>query len=39
MKPLVGEGGDFYVANGLSVAQGPNYALAKRIQHWYDVVA
>ena len=39
MKPLVGEGGDFYVANGLSVAQGPNYALAKRTQHWYDVVA
>merc|ERR1712071_680951 len=39
MKPLEGEGGDFYVANGLSVAQGPNYALAKRMQHWRAVVA
>merc|ERR1712071_99348 len=39
MKPLEGEGGDFYVANGLSVAQGPNYALAKRMQHWRAVIA
>lgn len=39
MKPLAGEGGDFYVVNGLSVAQGPNYALAKRMQHWRAVVA
>jgi hypothetical protein len=39
MKPLPGVGGDFYVVNGLSVAQGPNYALAKRMQHWRAVVA
>jgi hypothetical protein len=39
MKPLAGVGGDFYVVNGLSVAQGPNYALAKRMQHWRAVVA
>lgn len=39
MKPLPGDGGDFYVVNGLSVAQGPNYALAKRMQHWRAVVA
>lgn len=39
MKPLPGKGGDFYVVNGLSVAQGPNYALAKRMQHWRAVVA
>ena len=39
MKPLEGEGGDFYVVNGLSVAQGPNYALAKRMQHWRAIIA
>merc|ERR1719512_153862 len=39
MKPLPGKGGDFYVVNGLSVAQGPNYALAKRMQHWRAVIA
>jgi len=39
LKPLPGQGGDFYVVNGLSVAQGPNYALAKRMQHWRAVVA
>ena len=38
-KPLPGNGGDFYVVNGLSVAQGPNYALAKRMQHWRAVIA
>lgn len=27
------------VVDGLSVAQGPNYALAKRIQHWRCMVA
>ncbi len=26
------------VVDGLSVAQGPNYALAKRLQHWRAVV-
>eukprot|EP00551_Chaetoceros_affinis_P007154 CAMPEP_0203667514 /NCGR_PEP_ID=MMETSP0090-20130426/4344_1 /ASSEMBLY_ACC=CAM_ASM_001088 /TAXON_ID=426623 /ORGANISM="Chaetoceros affinis, Strain CCMP159" /LENGTH=754 /DNA_ID=CAMNT_0050531703 /DNA_START=90 /DNA_END=2354 /DNA_ORIENTATION=+ len=39
MKPIPGDGGDFYVVNGLSVAQGPNYALAKRMQHWRVVIA
>jgi len=29
----------FYVVNGISVAQGPNYALAKRLQHWRAIVA
>jgi len=31
--------GDYYVVNGISVAQGPNYALAKRMQHWRAIVA
>jgi len=39
VKPLLGEGGNFYVVNGISVAQGPNYALAKRLQHWRAIVA
>lgn len=39
IKPLPGKGGDFYVVNGLSIAQGPNYALAKRMQHWRAVIA
>jgi hypothetical protein len=39
MKPISGEGGEFYVVNGLSVAQGPNYALAKRMQHWRAIIA
>eukprot|EP00550_Attheya_septentrionalis_P012864 CAMPEP_0198301456 /NCGR_PEP_ID=MMETSP1449-20131203/51650_1 /TAXON_ID=420275 /ORGANISM="Attheya septentrionalis, Strain CCMP2084" /LENGTH=752 /DNA_ID=CAMNT_0044003539 /DNA_START=26 /DNA_END=2284 /DNA_ORIENTATION=+ len=38
-KPMSGEGGDYYVVNGISVAQGPNYALAKRMQHWRAIVA
>jgi hypothetical protein len=39
MKPFSGEGGDYYAVNGISVAQGPNYALAKRMQHWRAVIA
>jgi hypothetical protein len=39
MKPVPGEGGDFYMVNGISVAQGPNYALAKRMQHWRAILA
>jgi len=39
MEPLKGVGGEYYVVNGLSVAQGPNYALAKRLQHWRAIVA
>lgn len=37
--PIPGKGGDFYLVNGISVAQGPNYALAKRMQHWRAIVA
>jgi hypothetical protein len=29
----------YYVVNGISVAQGPNYALAKRMQHWRAIIA
>jgi len=38
-SPVPGKGGDFYLVNGISVAQGPNYALAKRMQHWRAIVA
>lgn len=38
-KPVSGVGGDYYMVNGISVAQGPNYALAKRMQHWRAIVA
>lgn len=27
------------IVNGISVAQGPNYALAKRLQHWRAILA
>jgi hypothetical protein len=37
--PVPGEGGDFYLINGVSVAQGPNYILAKRMQHWRAIIA
>lgn len=37
--PVSGDGGDFYMINGVSVAQGPNYILAKRMQHWRAVIA
>lgn len=30
---------EYYLVNGISVAQGPNYALAKRMQHWRAVIA
>lgn len=32
-------GSTIKIVDGLSVAQGPNYALAKRIQHWRCIVA
>jgi hypothetical protein len=38
-KPVSGKGGEYYYANGISVAQGPNYALAKRMQHWRAIIA
>jgi hypothetical protein len=37
--PVPGAGGDFFLVNGISVAQGPNYALAKRMQHWRAIIA
>jgi hypothetical protein len=37
--PIKGDGGDYYLVNGISVAQGPNYALAKRMQHWRAIIA
>jgi len=41
LKPMYSADGSsaFYVVNGISVAQGPNYALAKRMQHWRAIVA
>lgn len=30
---------EYFAVNGLSVAQGPNYCLAKRMQHWRAIVA
>jgi len=39
-QTFTSEGGEtFYSTNELSVAQGPNYALAKRMQHWRAIVA
>ena len=38
-KSIPGKGGDYYLVNGISVAQGPNYALAKRLQHWRAIIA
>ena len=29
----------FYLVNGVSVAQGPNYILAKRMQHWRAILS
>merc|ERR1712176_477942 len=38
-NPVPGDGGSYYMINGVSVAQGPNYILAKRMQHWRAVIA
>jgi hypothetical protein len=32
------DGGSIYLVDGLSRAQGPNYALAKRMQHWRAMI-
>lgn len=37
--PGDGDGELYYLVNGMSVAQGPNYALAKRLQHWRAIIA
>jgi hypothetical protein len=40
LKPIrANDGKDFSIVDGLAVAQGPNYALAKRMQHWRVIVA
>merc|ERR1712130_1019866 len=33
------KGDPIYIIDGIAVAQGPNYALAKRMQHWRAVIA
>ncbi len=33
------KGEPIYIIDGIAVAQGPNYALAKRMQHWRAVIA
>jgi len=39
-KPVTAKNGEnYYIVNGISVAQGPNYALAKRMQHWRAIIA
>jgi hypothetical protein len=39
-KTVTSKSGEtFYLINGLSVAQGPNYGLAKRMQHWRAITA
>jgi len=40
LRPIKANNGqEFSVVDGLTVPQGPNYALAKRMQHWRAVVA
>jgi hypothetical protein len=38
-KPVDGKSGKLFIVDGLVVAQGPNYALAKRLQHWRAMVS
>jgi hypothetical protein len=40
-RPFRSANGDelYYYVNGISIAQGPNYILAKRMQHWRAIVA
>jgi hypothetical protein len=40
LKPVKAKDGEtFHIVDGLVNRQGPNYALAKRIQHWRAVVS
>eukprot|EP01095_Lingulamoeba_sp_RSL-Kostka_P001173 TRINITY_DN1165_c5_g1_i1.p1 TRINITY_DN1165_c5_g1~~TRINITY_DN1165_c5_g1_i1.p1 ORF type:complete len:531 (+),score=220.26 TRINITY_DN1165_c5_g1_i1:70-1662(+) len=40
IPPIAGANGEnFYIVDGLVNAQGPNYALAKRMQHWRAILA
>lgn len=39
LKPVKADNGEnFYMVDGIVNRQGPNYALAKRIQHWRAMV-
>jgi len=38
-KTRAKDGSEYCVVDGLVVAQGPNYALAKRLQHWRCMLA
>jgi hypothetical protein len=39
LKPVKADSGEnFYMVDGIVNRQGPNYALAKRIQHWRAMV-
>jgi len=40
LRPIkANDGTEFSIVDGLAVAQGPNYALAKRMQHWRAIVS
>mmetsp|Transcript_29590 Transcript_29590/g.47073 ORF Transcript_29590/g.47073 Transcript_29590/m.47073 type:complete len:776 (+) Transcript_29590:85-2412(+) len=39
MKAVKCKDEKLYIVDGIAVAQGPNYALAKRMQHWRAVLA
>jgi hypothetical protein len=39
LQPVKTAGGNLHIVDGIVTAQGPNYALAKRIQHWRAIVA
>eukprot|EP00211_Chloroparvula_japonica_P003862 CAMPEP_0119130022 /NCGR_PEP_ID=MMETSP1310-20130426/7527_1 /TAXON_ID=464262 /ORGANISM="Genus nov. species nov., Strain RCC2339" /LENGTH=766 /DNA_ID=CAMNT_0007120489 /DNA_START=63 /DNA_END=2364 /DNA_ORIENTATION=- len=40
LKPVASKDGhQFHIVDGIVVNQGPNYGLAKRLQHWRAVVA
>jgi len=39
IPPVETKDGKFYFVDGLVVNQGPNYALAKRMQHWRAILA
>jgi hypothetical protein len=39
VKPIQNGNETYYLVDGITVAQGPNYALAKRMQHWRCLVA
>jgi hypothetical protein len=38
LAPITCDQGNLKIVDGLSVAQGPNYALAKRLQHWRAMI-